>query len=189
HVDPDELAAWLVDHGFRRTEAVELPAEFSRRGGIVDVFSADADAPYRLEFFGDEIESIRQFSPHTQPSLPDLQSIKLLGTTAEQASVSQDGRRRESSPVTYPGHLCDYLAADAWTVLIEPDDLHEQGKHYLERVADPRGLFSVPAVFQQLLRFPNVQQSALPAPSVEATCHLRLESVERFSGDVTKVPD
>ena len=45
-VDPDELAGWLVSRGFRRTEAVELPGEFSRRGGILDVFSADAEAPY-----------------------------------------------------------------------------------------------------------------------------------------------
>src|SRR5262249_55598530 len=89
----------------------------------------------------------------------------------------------------YTGHLCDYLPADAWTVLIEPDDLHEQGKHYLERVADPRGLFSLPAVLGQLLRFPSVQESALPAATVETVCHLRVESVERFSGDVAKLRD
>src|SRR5262249_36008264 len=77
----------------------------------------------------------------------------------------------------------------AWVVLVEPEELLEQGKHYLERIADLRGLFSVPGVFQQLLRFPSVQVSALPAPSVEAVCHLRVESVERFSGDVTKLRD
>src|SRR5262249_4924107 len=49
-VDPDELARWLVDHGYRRVDAVELPGEFSRRGGILDVFSPDAEAPHRLEF-------------------------------------------------------------------------------------------------------------------------------------------
>ena len=43
-------------------DAVELPGEFSRRGGILDVFSPDADDPVRLEFFGDEVESIRPFS-------------------------------------------------------------------------------------------------------------------------------
>jgi transcription-repair coupling factor (superfamily II helicase) len=207
-VDPDELAAWLVSRGFRRTEAVELPGEFSRRGGILDVFSADADAPYRLEFFGDEIESIRQFSPHTQRSLRELQSVELLGAAVEQPGgillrpvndplkgqdlhgppkhATRNGAR-DTSAVTHTGHLGDYLPADAWTVLVEPDELHEQGKHYLERVADPRGLFSVPAVFQQLLRFPSVQESALPAASVETTCHLRVESVERFSGNVAKL--
>jgi transcription-repair coupling factor (superfamily II helicase) len=187
-IDPDALAAWLVEHGFRRTEAVELPGEFSRRGGILDVFSLDAEAPYRLEFFGDEIESIRQFSPLTQRSLRDLQTIEVLGVAAERLNAEGNGQGRSASRMD-TGHLCDYLPADAWTVLVEPEELQEQGKHYLERVADPRGLFSVQGVFQQLLRFPNVRESALPSPSVEATCHLRVESVERFSGDVTKLRD
>src|SRR5262249_16288348 len=78
---------------------------------------------------------------------------------------------------------------DVWIALIEPEELHEQGKHYLERVADARGLFSLPGVFRLLVRFPSVRVSALPAPSVEATCHLRVESVERFSGDVSKLRD
>src|SRR5262245_26300929 len=47
----EELTAWLVEHAFQRMEAVELPGEFSRRGGILDVFSPDAEAPYRVEFF------------------------------------------------------------------------------------------------------------------------------------------
>ena len=89
--------------------------------------------------------------------------------------------------VHHAGHLSDFLPADAWTVLVEPDDLHEQGKHFLERVAETTGLFSIPAVFQQLLRFPSVKVTALPSPSAEATCHLRVESVERFSGDVKKL--
>src|SRR5262249_58413893 len=58
-----------------------------------------------------------------------------------------------------------------------------------ERVADIRGLFSLPGVFQQLVRFPSVQISSLPLASTEATCHLRVESVERFSGNVAKLRD
>src|SRR5581483_4250468 len=52
--DMDEIAAWLVDRGYRPAEAVEVPGEFSRRGGILDVFSPDAEHPHRVEFFGDE---------------------------------------------------------------------------------------------------------------------------------------
>ena len=61
-VDPDELAEWLVANGYKRVEAVEYPGEFARRGGIFDVFPPDADDPVRLEFFGDEVESIRTFA-------------------------------------------------------------------------------------------------------------------------------
>jgi transcription-repair coupling factor (superfamily II helicase) len=186
----EELAAWLVDHGFQRVDAVELPGEFSRRGGILDVFSSDAEAPYRVEFFGDDVESIRQFSPHTQRSLGDLKTVELIAAGSPAPGPELSPKARDNGQrTTDKGHLCSYLPADAWTVLVEPDDLHEQGKHYLERVADARGLFSVPGVFKQLLRFPSITVTALPAGSVEATCHLRVESVERFSGDVTKLRD
>jgi transcription-repair coupling factor (superfamily II helicase) len=87
------------------------------------------------------------------------------------------------------GHFCDYLPHDAWTVLIEVDELQEQGTHYHERVSDPTGLFSLQGVFQQLVRFPSVKISALPSPTVEASCSLRVESVERFSGEVAKIRD
>ena len=58
-LDPDELAEWLVANGYKRVEAVEYPGEFGRRGGIFDLFPPDAADPVRLEFFGDEVESIR----------------------------------------------------------------------------------------------------------------------------------
>ncbi len=182
--DMEELASWLIERGYRHTEAVELPGEFSRRGGILDVFSPDAEAPYRLEFFGDEIESIRQFSPQTQRSLGQLDEADITGLLPTHSAKANGGSHAPGH-----GHLCDYLPEDAWTVLVEVEELREQGKHYLERVAEITGLFSVEGVFQQLLRFPNVTVSTLPSPSVEATCHLRVESVERFSGEVGKVRD
>src|SRR5436305_1245280 len=78
-VDLEELSTWLVERGYQRVEAVEYPAEFSRRGGIIDIFSPDADAPFRLELFGDEVESIRQFSAQTQRSLRDMKEVAVLG--------------------------------------------------------------------------------------------------------------
>src|SRR5262249_4369966 len=112
-IDLEELAGWLVDHGYRHTEAVELPGEFSRRGGILDVFSPDAEAPYRLELFGDEIESIRQFSPQTQRSLGNLADAEIMAIRAR--SVSEGGNVER-------GHLCEYLPKDSWTVLVEVED-------------------------------------------------------------------
>jgi transcription-repair coupling factor (superfamily II helicase) len=173
--DLEELTAWLVHHGFQRMEAVEIPGEFSRRGGILDVFSLDAEAPYRLEFLGDELESIRQFSPETQRSSAELKEVEVTGSSKEAPADSASS------------HFCDYLPEKAWTILVEPDDLREQAKQYLERVADIRGLFSVPGTMAQLVRFPSISMTALPAASMETTYHMRVESVERFSGDVTKV--
>jgi transcription-repair coupling factor (superfamily II helicase) len=175
----EDLVTWLVAQGLQRMEAVEIPGEFSSRGGILDVFSPDAEAPYRLEFLGDEIESIRQFSPETQRSLGDLTAIEITAVA----------RPRDGTTVTMRGHLLDYLPARSWTLLVEPGDLQEQGKAYLERVADTTGLFSITGVLKQLVQVPSIHVSALPSPSMETTCHLRVESVERFSGDVAKVRD
>ncbi|MCI0641721.1 MAG: transcription-repair coupling factor [Gemmataceae bacterium] len=188
-ITPEDLSSWLVERGFQRMEAVEIPGEFSRRGGILDVFSPDADAPYRIEFLGDEIESIRQFSPDTQRSLGETSAIEITAQVVGTLRVpsGEDGTRRV--PTTLTGHLCDYLSSQTWTVLVEPGDLQEQGKFYLERVAEVAGHFSIPAVFQFLTQFPNVNVTALPTSSVETICHLRVESVERFSGDVTKLRD
>jgi transcription-repair coupling factor (superfamily II helicase) len=190
-VDPEELARWLVDHGYRRVDAVELPCEFSRRGGILDVYPPDADAPLRVEWFGDEVESIRRFSAQTQRSLSDAPAVEILGVTGHEP-VSRDAQRSTAdgeSPWRDTGHLADHLPAGSWVALVEPDDLSEQGKHYLERVDSTAGLFTIPGTFQQLLRFPNVTVTALPRPTVEAACHLRVESVERFSGHVAHLRD
>ncbi len=177
--DPDELAGWLVGRGFRVAEAVESPGEFGRRGGILDVFPPDAEAPFRLEFFGDEIESIRQFSPQTQRSLGSADAAEVTGLPG--------GSGPDSAAPPLTGHFCDYLPQGSWVVLVEVEDLHAQGKHYHERLLDSTGLFSVEGVFQQLLRFPTVKVAALPSPGVETACHLHVESVERLSGDVKRV--
>lgn len=58
----------LTEYGFQRVDFVYEPGQFSIRGGIIDVFSFGEDHPYRLEFFGDEIESMRRFDPVTQLS-------------------------------------------------------------------------------------------------------------------------
>ncbi|HYV40068.1 MAG TPA: transcription-repair coupling factor, partial [Gemmataceae bacterium] len=182
NLDLDELTRWLVDHEFQRREAVELPGEYSRRGGILDVFSPDAEAPYRLEFFGDEIESLRQFAVSTQRSLGDVKAVEITAALSAVASPDADA-------AADIGHIFDHLPKDTWVVLVEPDELEEQGKHFVERVANVTGLFSIPSVFQQTLRFPSIKVTALPTTSAEMTCHLRVESVERFSGEVAKIRD
>jgi transcription-repair coupling factor (superfamily II helicase) len=65
---PDALAEQLVDLGYTRADVVERRGEFAVRGGVLDVFPGTARRPVRLEYWGDEIESLREFSPSTQLS-------------------------------------------------------------------------------------------------------------------------
>ena len=182
--DPDRLAEWLVRHGYKRVEAVEYPGEFSRRGGILDLYPPDQPDPLRIEYFGDEIESIRRFSTGTQRSLDQQAELQLLGMTRIEATPAHP-----TAQAVDRGFLTEYFPENTVVILVEPQDLQEQGKHFFERVADATGLFSVAGAFAQLMQRPTVTLTAMPRPSVEATVHLRVESVERFSGNVQRVRD
>ena len=185
----EALTAWLAAHGFTRKETVELPGEFSRRGGILDVYPVDADVPCRVEYFGDEVSSLRRFSPETQRSQGEITEVELTGfvTSKAEGESYQGSGSGQAVPPEYRASLVDHLPASAWSALVEPGDLQEQGKHFLDRVPDRVGLFSVSGVFQTLTNKPSVVVTALPSATVEATCHLRVESVERFSGEVQKL--
>jgi transcription-repair coupling factor (superfamily II helicase) len=68
----------MFEYQFHRTDFVTEPGEFSVRGGILDVFSFSNDEPYRIEFFGDEVESIRTFDVETQLSLEQVKKITVI---------------------------------------------------------------------------------------------------------------
>lgn len=69
---------FLIDYDFERTDFVFEPGQFSVRGGIVDIFSFSHDLPYRIEFFGDHIESIRTFEIEDQLSVEQVKSITIV---------------------------------------------------------------------------------------------------------------
>jgi transcription-repair coupling factor (superfamily II helicase) len=73
----EELTRALSEAGIVRVDFVELPGEFSRRGGIVDVFLPSWDSPVRIEFLGDAVESLREFSPITQRSTGPAEEVWL----------------------------------------------------------------------------------------------------------------
>jgi len=80
-VDLETLTTHLASVGYTQMDLVEMPGQFTRRGGILDVYSPDADRPVRVEFFGDEIETIRKFDPETQRSQAGLDETQLLPLT------------------------------------------------------------------------------------------------------------
>ncbi|WP_114492444.1 transcription-repair coupling factor [Candidatus Ulvibacter alkanivorans] len=80
----------LFEYKFKRTDFVTEPGEFSVRGGILDVFSFSNDEPYRIEFFGDEVDSIRTFDVETQLSLEKVKKIAIIPNV--DASTTQSVR-------------------------------------------------------------------------------------------------
>ena len=80
-LDTDSLLAHLNTLGYSSVDVVEMPGEYALRGGILDVYPPEADRPLRIEFFGDEVESIRKFDPGTQRSSNPVDEALLLPLT------------------------------------------------------------------------------------------------------------
>jgi transcription-repair coupling factor (superfamily II helicase) len=85
-MDPEELIERLVQQGFTRTEFVEAPGDLALRGGILDVFPYTGSYPIRIEFFGDEIDSIREFDIHTQRSVSRRTTARIVPNLEGQAT-------------------------------------------------------------------------------------------------------
>ena len=177
-IDLDELMAWLVERGFERVPTIELAGEFSMHGGILDIFPPDAVDPLRIEFFGDEVESIRRFDVATQRKLEELTEARL--TVIAPPDPAQP---LETSS------LLDSLREGSWVLLTELHELRDEGRHYLDRLPDRRGMFGVEATFSRCTDFPSVTVAAIGADSTETSCRLQIESVERFTGPKTEMID
>lgn len=75
--DQNQLMAKLFDLGYENVSQVEAKGQYAHRGGILDIFPTISEVPYRIEFFGDEIESIRIFDPETQLSLEGTKEVRI----------------------------------------------------------------------------------------------------------------
>ncbi len=76
-LDPDELDGFLVEHGYHSAQTVMEPGEFARRGGLLDIFPTGREEPVRLDFFGDEVETLRAFDPATQRTTGEVEELAL----------------------------------------------------------------------------------------------------------------
>ena len=77
-INVDQLLSRFVDHGFSRSDFVYEPGQFAVRGGILDIYSFGNEKPYRIELFGNDIESIRIFDPETQLSERKLLQVNII---------------------------------------------------------------------------------------------------------------
>ena len=115
-LDMDKLKDSLVKMGYERVGQVEMPGQFSIRGGIVDIYALTEENPWRIELWGDEIDSIRSFDAQSQRSLENLEEIVIYPAAEQQA---------ENSGITFP----DYFPADKTLIFLdEPNRLVENAQ-------------------------------------------------------------
>ena len=91
-VDEERLSEALIEMGYEKNYQVEAPGQFSVRGGIVDIFDMTEENPYRIELWGDSVDSIRSFDVLSQRSVENLDSISVYPATE---LILSAGRRRD----------------------------------------------------------------------------------------------
>jgi transcription-repair coupling factor (superfamily II helicase) len=95
-LDMDDLSKWLEHNGFQRATTVRDAGEYAVRGGILDLYAPGGLGPIRLDFFGDTLESIRQFDPETQRSTGGLRMLELIPTAEFQMTSAAIRRFRQA---------------------------------------------------------------------------------------------
>lgn len=180
-LEPEKLIVWLSEHGYNRLEQVEVPGDFAVRGGIIDIYlpgehaeSADeVGLAVRVDFFDDEIESIKRFSLETLGSLSPLQKVTILDLK---------GKLETSDSVS----VLSYLPQGGVVALWAPLEIQEQAKAYLDRLPEASGIYPLSALLRLMQLFRRLEltpfKGAAPlvadrgAPEIQ----LPIESLTRF---------
>ena len=172
---PDALVAWAIDHGFTRLDLVESPGDVARRGDIVDVFAPGEPSPYRVQFFGDEIESIRRFDVSSQRSIETLGEITI-------AALPDTGWLHRPEAIA---RFWTYLPPTTLVVLDEPGEVQAMGETLESRVGKTERMFPVRDVLRGLGAFGQLHLSAFgaAATSGEVVFDLEAKSLARFESD------
>jgi len=196
-VEIDSLKEQLIDQDYEPVKFVNQPGEFAHRGGILDVFPYSGEYPTRLEFFGDEVDSIREFDPDSQRSVSLLNTVRFV----PDASQLSKGAKR---------HLLSYFDKDTVFLLLNPslisadlDDRYSKAVDEYEQLENkedilpPDELYVSPDTFESSFRdhpqiylggFSGDQQvdweyrlDASPQPDFNGSIKLLRQNIEKLS--------
>lgn len=196
-LEPEKLIVWLSEHGYNRLDQVEVPGDFAVRGGIIDVYlpgeyDADNDSKdgekqvgltVRIDFFGDQVESIKRFDLDTLGSRGPMQEVQLMDLKGKLPDLSSGT------------HLFNYLDPRTIVVLWAPLEIAEQAKSYLDRLPDNRGIYPLGAVLNNASGFARVELSQFDQSAATAHTlvggdvpHVRLPigSLQKFETEAKK---
>jgi transcription-repair coupling factor (superfamily II helicase) len=190
-LEPEKLIVWLSEHGYNRLDQVEVPGDFAVRGGIIDVYMpGDYDTAseivgqtVRIDFFGDQVESIKRFDLDTLGSSDKLDAVRLI-------DLKGNLDHGESTS------LFNYLPDDAIIVLWAPLEIAEQAKSYLDRLPEVKGIYPLSAILRLADQFTRLElsqfdQGTVSMPSLvkgQEVPHIQLpiQSLQRFETEAKK---
>ena len=181
----------LFEYQFKRVDFVTEPGEFSVRGGIVDVFSFSHDKPYRIEFFGDEVDSIRTFDIESQLSIKPIQKLQIIPNIEHKLlNETRQGflEYTASKTVVFAKNIPAFLATT--------DTLQEKATEAYNMLSTdinhsrPEDLFCVSAEFKsQLLDFSVVEfgSTAVLAPKKEQQLEVHVSPQPSFNKQFNRI--
>ena len=184
-IDQRALTDWLASTGYERVETVEQPGHYAIRGGIVDVFppvpaaedGAGAPVPIRLDFFGDELDTISEVDPETLGSDRRLERATLAPADASAMNTGE---------ASFLGAAPERAIA----VLAETFEIVEQGRGYFERIHDGRRVFGPPEVLKALeTRFhalAEINQFSSGKSGADTACDLPIAALEPFERETSE---
>ena len=203
-VNLEELAETLTRLGYERVTTIEQEGSWSRRGDIVDVFPVSAELPVRLEFFGEDLEKLREFDPATQRSLDPVEVMRLTPTgygplvaealreampdgleqvlSAEGLEQLLEGgtpegmRRLMGMAWSEPASLLDYLSPSTLVAVDERRHCLSHGQQWFDHAGDHR------LDVLSELGITDAEAEALLPPRLHRSPELALEALEAFPG-------
>ncbi len=189
-ISPERVVEWLVENGFERTEGIDLPGQFARRGGIVDIYAplvnekmlpdAEPQGPsqsaeaVRVEFFGDTVESIREIDLDTLRSSRQIRSIRIVSAVC--------GATQKASDL-----FLNILPEDTLIVFEEPGEIEEVAKVFLERAEDASRLYSWRDIHEAAARFAQLHICRFATAPSDDSLKADIRSVQQFQHKAASV--
>jgi transcription-repair coupling factor (superfamily II helicase) len=202
-IPPEQAAEWLVSNGFEGVDKVDLPGQFARRGGIIDIYAPMAawhglparentaspqDAlrrmavppsdnqtqALRVEFFGDTVESIRAIDLDTQRSTGEIENIRIVS-----AVCGGEAKDREL--------FLNILPEDTIVILDEPADCQEVARVYFERAESKDRLYNWPDIHKALERFTQLHIARFATGDPGEFIKLDIRSVQQYQHGATSL--
>lgn len=156
-ISPEKLSETLTDQGYHSDRFVGAPGEFAVRGGIFDIFPYSGEYPVRLEFFGDEIDTIREFDPDSQRSISFLNETRLVPNAAFSSQTAKES-------------LLSYLPPENIIILEDADLIDAEINKFAEKAVET---------------YSTLDEENYPSPDKEYLMPSEWESIVNDSGVIT----
>ncbi len=191
-LEQDDLLEKLVNMGFSRVDFVVEPGQFALRGGLMDIFSYAYDHPYRIEFFGDEVESIRTFEPASQLSVKKLKTAKILPNLQRQEIVEKRNSFfklipnecsvwiqnqdfiKEKLKKGYENAIKHYEELSGEIKHLHPEEMFISGESFADDILDYKLIYTQAKSNQKI----DIQFNTQPQPNFNKQFDLLLDNIQ-----------